>query len=89
MNVKKGRKGEIFLSSSSTLLLLKGKRRLKIHLYDSHEQNKDGGIGKDRSINFTKQVLKNILYLIKYNSNLKFVIIDDVIRISNETNNQT
>ena len=78
MNVKKGRKGEIFLSSSSTLLLLKGKRRLKIHLYDSHEQNKDGGIGKDRSINFTKQVLKNILYLIRYNSNLKFIIIDDI-----------
>ena len=78
MNVKKGRKGEIFLSSSSTLLLLKGKRRLKIHLYDSHEQNKDGGIGKDRSINFTKQVLKNILYLIKYYSNLKSIIIDEI-----------
>ena len=40
--LKREGKEKSFLSSSSTMLLLKGKRRLKIHLYDSHEQYKDG-----------------------------------------------
>ena len=40
--LKREGKEKSFLSSSSTMLLLKGKRRLKINLYDSHEQYKDG-----------------------------------------------